>query len=65
MTSPTERAHTGERFHRIRFYPGKLSTFDSIEPCPTGPGKSCWGCTNKHDFCDKDGRLAKAAESQP
>lgn len=50
------------RYHRVKFYPHTYSNFDSIEPCPTGPGKSCWGCTNGHPHCDKDGRTDAPAK---
>jgi len=55
-TIPEAVAGVSERmFHRIAFYPTGWSNFDSIEPCPTGPGKSCWGCRNNHPFCDENG----------
>ena len=42
-------------FHRIRFYEGRWSSFDSIEECKK-PGQ-CIGCMFKHPLCDENGRI--------
>jgi hypothetical protein len=53
-----------KRFHRIRFYPNGFSNFDDVKPCPTGPGKSCWGCEYKHVFCDENGRVSRPTTTE-
>lgn len=50
-----------KRWHRIRFYEGRWSTFDLVEEC-SRPG-FCVGCTYKHPFCSETGRIIEEAKS--
>lgn len=49
------------RWHRLRHYPGRWSTFDLIDKC-TKP-KFCCGCEFKHPFCTESGIVAAATSS--
>lgn len=49
-------------FHRIRFYEGRFSNFDLVEPCLRVEGKACIGCMFKHPFCTETGRVLDGAE---
>jgi hypothetical protein len=44
-----------KRWHRIRFYEGRWSNFDAIEPCKA-PG-ACPLCDTKHAFCTEHGAV--------
>jgi hypothetical protein len=47
-----------KKYHRVRFYEGRWSTFDSIKEC-SRPGP-CWGCEFKHPLCTELGAVTQA-----
>lgn len=45
-----------QRWHRIRHFQGRWSSFDQIEECER-PGKWCCGCEFSHPFCSENGKV--------
>lgn len=58
--NPTAATTAPKRWHRIRFYEGRYSNFDAIEPCKAPA--ACPLCDTKHPFCVEQGRVLSAEE---
>jgi len=48
------------KFHRIRHYQGRWSSFDQIERCEKP--MPCFYCQFKHPFCSEEGRVDTLAD---
>lgn len=58
---PVNPETTPKRWHRIRFYEGRYSNFDAIEPCKA-PG-ACFLCDTRHPFCTEHGAIIETEKA--